>query len=51
MNKIKTRLELSKIEDNIIDVITFAGELTTSDLQGMIMAQILNAYNLGKKSK
>lgn len=47
----KDLLELSKIESEILDIIQESAEFTTSDLQGAIQAQVLNAYNLGKNTK
>jgi hypothetical protein len=49
MKNKNTIMELSKIEDEILDIIENADEFTTSDLQGCIQAQVLNAYELGRK--
>lgn len=46
-----TIIELSKIESEILDIVYHADEFDTSDLQGCIQAQVLNAYELGKKEK
>ena len=46
MNK-KTVIELSRIEDKVLDIIVNSGASTTSDLQGAISAQIRIAYQLG----
>lgn len=46
-----TIIKLSKIENEILDIIQNVEDFTTSDLQGCIQAQVLNAYNLGKDEK
>jgi len=51
MNKNKIIIELSKIEDEILDIIYNADDFTTSDLQGAIQAQVRIAYNLGKEER
>ena len=51
MKDTNTIIELSKIESEILDIIYNVDEFTTSDLQGVIQAQVLNAYELGKKEK
>ena len=45
----KDLVELAKIESEILDIIYNSDDFNTSDLQGAIQAQVLNAYNLGKK--
>jgi hypothetical protein len=44
-------LKLGKIEDEVLNIIENKDDLTTSDLQGCIQAQLLNAYQLGKNEK
>jgi hypothetical protein len=53
MNKEETIkiVKLSEIESKILDIIYDVDEFNTSDLQGAIQAQVLNAYNLGKQAK
>ena len=48
MEDAKTISQLSKIESDILDLINEADEMTTSDLQGAVQAQVLNAFRLGK---
>jgi hypothetical protein len=40
-------LELSVIEDNILDIVNNWNEYTTSDLQGAIQVQVRNAFDMG----
>jgi len=50
----KTKLEaiqVLKLTDKILDIIENKDDLTHSDLQGRIMAVIMNAMTLGKQSK
>lgn len=41
----KELLKLSKYEDLILDLIESSQDLTTSDLQGVVMAIVKNIYN------
>jgi hypothetical protein len=45
----KTNIELMKISSNIIEVCDDRDEMTNSDFQGCLEAQVMNAYLLGKK--
>lgn len=49
----KDLMPLAKLETKIINLISDAesGQLTDSDLQGVVQAIVLQAYQLGQKSK
>ena len=47
--EMSTIIELQLIESEILNIIENIDDLTQSDLQGCIQAQLLNAYNLGVK--
>jgi len=49
--KIETLKELSKLSDRILDIADKFDELTTSDLQGIIGAVLLDAFNLERIKK